>query len=109
VYGLGSVDGVKVGFHAVGPVVDPYHRDRSIDPGAQRRLQDYAAEWLPGVVGSPRRTFDPAGGRPARCFEPHCVAPTAETDFVPDSYRTAELSAPTTTRRTQLLSLRPVP
>ncbi|GAB3680042.1 FAD-dependent oxidoreductase [Angustibacter aerolatus] len=50
VYGLGSVDGIKVGFHGVGPVVsDPSHRDRSTDVVAQRRLQDYAARWLPGV------------------------------------------------------------
>lgn len=49
VYGLGSVDGVKVGFHAVGPVVDPDHRDRSIDLAAEETLRDYASSWLPGV------------------------------------------------------------
>ena len=49
VYGLGSVDGVKIGFHAVGPVVDPDHRDRTLDPVAEQRLRDYAATWLPGV------------------------------------------------------------
>ncbi|WP_096305308.1 FAD-dependent oxidoreductase [Jatrophihabitans sp. GAS493] len=50
VYGLGSDDGVKVGFHAVGPVVeDAYLRDRSIDPAALAQLQAYAERWLPGV------------------------------------------------------------
>ncbi|MGX7677901.1 FAD-dependent oxidoreductase [Jatrophihabitans sp. DSM 45814] len=53
VYGLGSDDGVKVGFHAVGPVVkDAYVRDRRIDPVAVQRLQDYAETWLPGVDSS---------------------------------------------------------
>ena len=52
IYGLGSVDGVKVGFHGVGPVVDPEHRDRSIDPLALRRVLDYAERWLPGADAS---------------------------------------------------------
>jgi sarcosine oxidase len=52
VYGLGSVDGIKVGFHAVGPVIDPDHRDRSIDPGRVATLQAYAEQWLPGVDAS---------------------------------------------------------
>lgn len=49
VYGLGSTDGVKTGFHGVGPVVDPDHRDRATDLSALGRLQRYAARWLPGV------------------------------------------------------------
>lgn len=49
VYGLGSEDGVKVGGHGIGPLVDPDHRDRSIDTGAVARLVDYARAWLPGV------------------------------------------------------------
>ena len=49
-YGLGSVDGVKVGFHAVGrPVDSPGDRDRSIDQGAVQKLKAYARQWLPGV------------------------------------------------------------
>ncbi|MFH8755136.1 FAD-dependent oxidoreductase [Streptomyces atroolivaceus] len=52
VYGLGSVDGVKVGLHGVGPVVDPDHRDRTPDPAAVERLRAYAEEWLPGVAGT---------------------------------------------------------
>jgi sarcosine oxidase len=49
IYGLGSVDGVKVGFHGVGPVVDPDHRDRTIDADARGRIREYAERWLPGV------------------------------------------------------------
>lgn len=51
-YGLGSVDGVKIGLHGVGPVVDPDHRDRTPDPAAVERLRAYAEEWLPGVAGT---------------------------------------------------------
>ncbi|MFI8084482.1 FAD-dependent oxidoreductase [Kitasatospora sp. NPDC086009] len=49
VYGLGSVDGVKVGFHGVGPVVDPDHRAGDPDPRAVERVREYARRWLPGV------------------------------------------------------------
>lgn len=42
-------DGVKVGFHGAGPVVDPDDRDRTIDPERLRRLQEYVARWVPGV------------------------------------------------------------
>jgi sarcosine oxidase len=49
VYGTGSPDGVKVGFHGVGPVVHPDARHGGIDLAAQRRVQEYADFWLPGV------------------------------------------------------------
>lgn len=49
VYGLGSVDGVKAGFHGIGPVVDPEHRDRTPDPDTLKALSAYAERWLPGV------------------------------------------------------------
>jgi sarcosine oxidase len=49
IYGLGSVDGVKVGLHGAGPVVDPDHRDRTVDDSTERTLAEYAARWLPGV------------------------------------------------------------
>lgn len=52
VYGLGSVDGVKVGLHGVGKVVDPDHRDRTPDPAAVEWLRAYADAWLPGVAGT---------------------------------------------------------
>lgn len=49
-YGLGSVDGVKVGFHAVGHLVDsPGDRDRSVDEIALQKVKAYARQWLPGV------------------------------------------------------------
>jgi sarcosine oxidase len=48
-YGLSSADGVKVGFHAVGPVVDPSTVSSDIDQQRLRGLQDYVAEWVPGV------------------------------------------------------------
>ncbi|MFD6300960.1 FAD-dependent oxidoreductase [Streptomyces sp. NPDC060235] len=49
VYGLGSVEGVKAGFHGIGPVVDPEHRDRTPDAETVRALAAYAERWLPGV------------------------------------------------------------
>lgn len=49
VYGLGSVDGIKIGHHGVGPVVDPDRCDRTIDAAARDRLRAYAERWLPGA------------------------------------------------------------
>jgi len=50
VYGmLTPGEGVKAGWHAVGPVVDPDHRDFTAEPVQLRALQRYAREWLPGV------------------------------------------------------------
>ncbi|WNI19386.1 FAD-dependent oxidoreductase [Actinacidiphila sp. ITFR-21] len=49
IYGLGSDDGVKAGFHGIGRVIDPDHDDRTPDPATIRALQDYAERWLPGV------------------------------------------------------------
>ncbi|MFF2719378.1 FAD-dependent oxidoreductase [Streptomyces sp. NPDC058011] len=71
-YGLGSADGVKIGLHGVGPVVDPDHRDRTPDPAAVERLRAYAEEWLPGVAGT-----EPA---PLTCL----YTTTPDEDFVID-------------------------
>lgn len=49
IYGLGSDDGIKIGEHGTGPVVDPETRDHRPDPAGVARLVDYAAAWLPGV------------------------------------------------------------
>jgi len=49
IYGLGSDDGIKIGEHGTGPVVDPEMRDYTPDPAGVARLVDYAAAWLPGV------------------------------------------------------------
>ncbi|WP_241384660.1 FAD-dependent oxidoreductase [Rhodococcus sp. CH91] len=49
IYGLGSVDGIKIGEHGTGPQVDPDTRSFVADPDGVRRLVDYARAWLPGV------------------------------------------------------------
>jgi sarcosine oxidase len=49
VYGLGSVDGVKAGFHGIGPVIDPDRGERTADPSVLAALSGYARRWLPGV------------------------------------------------------------
>ncbi len=47
-YGLAGPDGVKVGFHGVGPVVDP-DGGRDPDLDALRAIQEYVRRWVPGV------------------------------------------------------------
>ncbi|WP_027346908.1 FAD-dependent oxidoreductase [Hamadaea tsunoensis] len=50
IYGLAAPgDGIKVGFHGVGPEVDPDHRDFLPEPGQLAALREYARRWLPGV------------------------------------------------------------
>ncbi|UWD83061.1 FAD-dependent oxidoreductase [Curtobacterium flaccumfaciens] len=50
VYGLLTPgEGVKVGFHGTGPVVDPDHRDFVPVPAEAERLQAYVARYVPGV------------------------------------------------------------
>jgi sarcosine oxidase len=50
VYGmLTPGEGVKVGWHGVGPVVDPDARDFAAVPAQLDALKRYAREWLPGV------------------------------------------------------------
>lgn len=49
IYGLGSVEGIKIGEHATGPEVHPDSRDFIPLPAGERRLIEYAREWLPGV------------------------------------------------------------
>jgi sarcosine oxidase len=54
---LGSVfpifchGGVKVMLDRIGPATDPGNPDRTIDPARLERLQDYAAELMPGITG----------------------------------------------------------
>ena len=60
VYGLASVDGLKVGFHGQGPVVDPDDRDRTPDAVMLAGLREYARPWLPGV--------DPESAVPVTCL-----------------------------------------
>lgn len=50
VYGmLTPGQGVKAGWHAAGPVVDPDRRSFVPDPALTAQIQRYAREWLPGV------------------------------------------------------------
>jgi sarcosine oxidase len=48
-YGLSSADGIKVGFHAVGPVVHPDTAGADVDEIQLRTLRNYVSEWIPGV------------------------------------------------------------
>ncbi|MFE5410074.1 FAD-dependent oxidoreductase [Microbacterium sp. NPDC056569] len=50
VYGMPTPgEGVKVGFHLVGPVVDPDARTFHPVPALAGQLRDYVAEWFPGL------------------------------------------------------------
>ena len=50
IYGtLTPGEGVKAGWHAVGPVMDPDARTFEPEPAQLAALQRYAREWLPGV------------------------------------------------------------
>ncbi|TBN56016.1 FAD-dependent oxidoreductase [Glaciihabitans arcticus] len=50
IYGmLTPGEGVKAGWHGVGPVVDPDARDFLPEPQQLAALQRYARDWLPGV------------------------------------------------------------
>lgn len=60
VYGmLTPGEGVKAGWHAVGPETDPDRRSFLPDPEQLVALQRYAADWLPGV--------DPDACEPISC------------------------------------------
>nr|WP_083977650.1 FAD-dependent oxidoreductase [Herbidospora sakaeratensis] len=73
VYGLATPgEGVKVGFHGTGPMVDPDTRDFTADPLQMRLLREYARLWLPGV--------DPGVFTPISCT--YTTTPTS--DFVLD-------------------------
>jgi sarcosine oxidase len=71
-YGLGSLDGLKVGAHVAGLEIDLAHRDRTIDQERVRTLVDYVQRWLPGV--------DPSRPSPQTCT--YTLTPTE--DFVVD-------------------------
>lgn len=71
-FGLASPDGVKVGFHAVGPLVEPGAAEREPDTARLRELQDYVERWVPGV--------DPQHADPQPCL----YELTDTSDFVID-------------------------
>ncbi|WNV88316.1 FAD-dependent oxidoreductase [Umezawaea sp. Da 62-37] len=73
VYGLATPgEGIKVGFHGTGPVVDPDRRDFRPEPAQLLALRRYAREWLPGV--------DPDDFTPISCT----YTTTESSDFVLD-------------------------
>ena len=50
VYGMHTPgEGIKAGWHGVGHVVDPDHRDFTAEPEQLLALRRYAREWLPGA------------------------------------------------------------
>lgn len=65
-------EGVKVGFHGAGPVVDPDRRDFTATEEGDRMLRGYVERWLPGL--------DPDTAAPVTCLYDN----TAEGDFVID-------------------------
>jgi sarcosine oxidase len=51
VYGMPSPgEGIKVGFHCVGSVVDPDHRDFRATADMRARLRAHVSEWFPGLA-----------------------------------------------------------
>ncbi|GAA0241988.1 FAD-dependent oxidoreductase [Cryptosporangium japonicum] len=72
-YGLATPgEGIKVGFHGVGPEVDPDHRDYAPEPAQLAALREYARTWVPGV--------DPDTFTPISCT----YTTTPDADFVLD-------------------------
>jgi sarcosine oxidase len=75
VYGmLTAGEGVKAGWHGVGPVTDPDARSFSPEPVQLEALLRYVREWLPGV--------DASSAVPISCT----YTSTANEDFVLDSF-----------------------
>jgi len=73
VYGMPTPgEGVKVGFHMVGPVVDPDARSFRPVPEQAAQLREYVAEWFPGL--------DPDTAAPISCT----YTSTDTEDFVLD-------------------------
>lgn len=71
-FGLPSPDGIKIGFHGGGRVVDPDDRDFALVADEVDDLRAYADEWVPGV--------DPSSLASDTCL----YGGLAEDDFVID-------------------------
>ncbi|SNQ51085.1 FAD-dependent oxidoreductase [Frankia canadensis] len=75
VYGLYTPGGgIKVGFHGVGPVVDPDRRDFTAEPTQLAALREYVRRWLPGA--------DPDSYHPISCT----YTTTPDSHFVLDRH-----------------------
>ena len=73
IYGMPTPgEGIKIGWHGAGPVVDPEGRDFLPDSAVQADLRRYASEWFPGV--------DPDSAVPVSCT----YTWTADEDFIID-------------------------
>jgi sarcosine oxidase len=73
VYGMYTPgQGVKAGWHGVGPVMDPDARTFTADPVQLAALQRYVRDWLPGA--------DPDAAAPISCT----YTTTVDEDFVLD-------------------------
>lgn len=67
-------EGIKIGWHGVGPVVDPDARDFTAEPLQMDTLRRYARAWFPGVDAD---TFEPIS----------CTYTSTETgDFILDRF-----------------------
>lgn len=50
IYGMFTPgEGIKVGWHGVGPVADPDARTFTADPGQLEQLREYVRQWVPGA------------------------------------------------------------
>lgn len=73
IYGmLTPGEGVKVGWHRVGEIADPDHRDPAVNERILETLKSYVREWIPGV--------DPESAVPVHCT----YTTTPSEDFVLD-------------------------
>lgn len=72
IYGLAGEEGVKIGEHGTGPVVDPDTRDFTPRPDGVDRLKNYARTWLPGV--------DAESATPLTCL----YTTTPDSNFIVD-------------------------
>lgn len=73
VYGMPTPgEGIKVGFHAVGEVVDPEHRVFAATAEKRQQLREYVSAWFPGL--------DPGSAAEISCT----YTSTASGDFVLD-------------------------
>lgn len=74
VYGMRTPgEGIKVGWHGSGRIIDPEHRPHEASGDQLRALQEYAARWLPGA--------DPARYEVVSCT----YANTEDEHFILDS------------------------